>query len=945
MDGNPLLDRWEEVDALVNAALDRPPGERRAFLEGRCAGDPELLRLVTSVLDQEGRADRLLDADDRAAVFASASPSTAPAGADEDRAGERVGAWILERPIGRGGTGTVYLAERADGQFNQRVAVKLLRRGLDTDDILARFRAERQILASLDHPHIARLIGGGTTDDDRPYLVMELVEGEPITDHADRHRLTIEERLRLFVTVARAVQYAHRKLIVHRDIKPGNILVTGDGTVKLLDFGIAKLLDDPGTGDSTPRTRPGIRLMTPQYASPEQVRGEMVTTASDVYQLGVLLHLLLSGRLPYHQAGHSVREIERAITDREPPSPSASVTQAEPQGEGEGYDPAEVASLRRSDPERLRRRLRGDLDMIVGMAIRKEPERRYASVDDLASDVERHLTGHRVMARPDTLAYRARTFTRRRPGIVALAVAGVLAASGYVATLQVHASRLATERDRVRAEAERAEEVAGILVDIFNVWDPGAGGPQTSSRVLLRQAAARAERLEGQPELQAEAFGVLADVHGRLGIYDEALQYAERAAAIARTLHGDSSPEAAAAQVRAAGFHRSLGQHDRAGELYERALAVQRAALAPDDLELARSLEGLAAIHRLKGEYEAAEGLATEVLRIRRAALGAEHPEIASALNALAVIARHRGDHDRALPLYERSLEMRRRLLGPDHPEVALSLNNLAVFLRSRGEYAAAEPLYREALEIRRRIYGDEHPEVTTSLTGLGAFYFNTGNTAAAEEAFREALRLDRQIYGGEHPSIARNIGNLGSVYLSQERYEEAEAHYREALEMERRLHGEEHPEVAFRLSSLGGLMRRTGRLDEASALLARSLEISEAVYGRNHNEVAVALHALGHVARERGDDRQARAFWEEALDIRRERLSPTSLERAANLHDLGALLARQGQVDRARELLAEALEIREGVLDAGHPDIAETRGELARIGAVPRRRTAAAGG
>jgi hypothetical protein len=442
----------ERAEHVFLNALAVPPPERAAWVRGTCGGEPEVLAEVLSLLEFAEGTDHYLAAL-AAGVGAPYGAERQPQGPGSE--GERIGRYHLVREIGRGGMGAVYLAERVDGEFEQRVAIKLLRRGLDTDDILARFRVERQILASLTHPHIARLLDGGATEDGRPYLVMELVQGEPITEYCDANRLTVRERLRLFVQVARAVEHAHGKLIAHRDIKPSNILVTEDGTPKLLDFGIARLLDDTYSGDKSPHTRTGLRLMTPEYASPEQVRGEPVTTASDAYQLGMLLYQLLAGRRPYDLRGLTAQEIERIVAEQDRPSASSMLsTSPTPVDHGDA-GPQEIARLRRTEVRGLRARLRGDLDTILLKSVHPDQERRYGSAGDLADDIERHLDGLPILARVPSIRYRAGKFVRRHRTAAALVAVVVIAAATAGAWEARHTSQVRADRDRARYDAER----------------------------------------------------------------------------------------------------------------------------------------------------------------------------------------------------------------------------------------------------------------------------------------------------------------------------------------------------------------------------------------------------------------------------------------------------------------------------------------------------------
>src|SRR5690606_33623906 len=461
-------ERWQLLRVLLDQALDLPPERRDAFLSEACGDDAALRAELEALLEAEARAGTLLESPvaERAGELVEQLVQAAPE--PDALLGHQVGAYRLLHEIGRGGMGSVYLAERMDGQFEQRVAVKLLRRGLDTDDVLRRFLAERQILASLSHPQIAHLLDGGATPDGRPYLVMEYVEGEPIDVYCDARRLTIVERLARFLGVARAVQYAHRNLGVHRDLQPANILVTAQGGVKLLDFGIAKLLEAGGEAESEQHTLAGFRMMTPEYASPEQVRGEAVTTASDVYQLGLLLYELLAGDRPYRLAGRSPSEIERVICQEQAPRPSTTLLPR--RGTDSGGDPVprttpeQAAAARRTTPQRLHRQLRGDLDAIISTALRKEPQERYASAEALVEDLERWLAGQPVRARGDAWTYRARRFAGRHRWALSAAAAFVLLLGAYAATVSVQASRVRRALAQARLEAEKSAEVTEFLI-------------------------------------------------------------------------------------------------------------------------------------------------------------------------------------------------------------------------------------------------------------------------------------------------------------------------------------------------------------------------------------------------------------------------------------------------------------------------------------------------
>src|SRR5262245_8366923 len=493
----------DRVARIFGEALERPAAERRAFLDAACASAPELRAEAESLLAAHEQAGGFLDEIDTAREAALLDATAEP----EPPEGRRVGPYRLLREVGRGGMGVVYLAERVEGGFEQRAAIKLVKRGMDTDAILRRFLRERQILAGLEHASVARLLDGGVTDDGHPYFAMEYVDGEPLTVYCENRQLGIEARLRLFEEACRAVQHAHGKLVVHRDLKPSNMLVTGEGRLKLLDFEIAKLLTEDDDATAITLTQVGTRVLTPDYAAPEQVRGEPVTTATDVYALGVVLYELLAGRLPHGGERRSLGEMARAICEEEPRAPSM----------------AAAAQPRRA------RELRGDLDTVVLKALSKEPSRRYASAEALAEDIRRFLSGHPVRARRDTVGYVVTKFVRRHKVGVAAATVAVLSLLLGLAGTAWQAAVAARERDRARLEAERAEKVKEFLVGLFKASDPAEStGEAITARELMDRGAERIEKeLAGHPSLQAELFEIVAGISHELGRYEQARSLAE----------------------------------------------------------------------------------------------------------------------------------------------------------------------------------------------------------------------------------------------------------------------------------------------------------------------------------------------------------------------------------------------------------------------------------
>jgi serine/threonine-protein kinase len=761
----------------------------------------------------------------------------------------RVGPYRLVREVGRGGMGSVYLAERDDDHYRQQVAVKILRRGLDTDELVRRFVAERQILATLQHPHIARLFDGGVTSDGRPYYVMEYVDGEHLDVYCDRRQLSIDARLALFCLVVRAVQHAHRNLVVHRDLKPSNVLVTADGEVKLVDFGIAKLLDPDASPDVVPLTRTGLRLMTPEYASPEQMRGACITTATDVYGLGLVLYELLSGRRPHRLRGRSASEAERIILTEEPPRPSAAVMQSEEvqwDGVPVHITPEQIAAARGLHAERLCRKLRGDLDRIVLCALRKEPDRRYQSAAQLADDIERYLKGKPVAARGDSVAYRARKFAIRHVWGAAASVSFVLLLAGYAATVTMQAREVRAALDQARLEAEKAEQVTAFTMGLFET-----GGPSTlqtdsmTVRDLLSRGVERAERLGGQPATQAQLFDVVGRVYQNLGEYGKAQPFLERALELRRHTLGARHPATAESLDHLAGLLLARGRYSAAESLYRDALALQRAVLGEPHAKIARTLAGLGSLLQERGDYVGAERLAREALEMRRTLYGPEHPEVAQSLGSLAFTLQLQGRYGEAEPLFRDVLAMRRHLFGDEHPEVATAMSNLGLLLVQRGQLAPAESLYQASLALRRRLLGNEHPDVAASIGLLGVLLRREGDIAGAESTYHAAIALARRSLGAEHPNLAHSLNGLALVLRDKGDLRGADSLFHEVLAIRRRVLGDEHPAIATSLFQIGVVRQEEGDVPAAESLLLQSLQMRRKLLGDAHPQVAESARQL----------------------------------------------------------------------------------------------------
>ncbi|MEM6325818.1 MAG: serine/threonine-protein kinase, partial [Bacteroidota bacterium] len=767
-----------EISAALDRILDLTGDARAAALRGL---DPEVRKEVEALLALDGEADRVFGASATAfaAPFLQGLAGDLDRAEEEDEIGRRIGPYQVVGMLGRGGMGTVYRARRVDGTFDQTVALKVLRRGLDTDDLLARFRAERQILAALHHPAIAQLYDGGRTEDGRPYYAMELVEGEPITDYADRHDLGTRERLRLFATVCDAVHHAHQRLVVHRDLKPSNVLVASGGAgheaegmghgkapaVKLLDFGIAKLLDPEA---EAPLTRTGLRLLTPEYAAPEQLAGRAVTTATDVYGLGALLYELVAGERPFAEAGR--RAVEEAVLLREPDRPSTRA--------------AETAPTRGVPADRLRRELAGDVDVICLKALRKEPERRYASAEALRDDLLRHLDGRPVTAQPDTMGYRVRTFVRRNRAAVGAVAAIALLLVGLAGTATWAAVTTSRQSVTIAAERDRAEGLADYLVGLLGEADPYETSSDTLSvpGLIAHGIATIDEAFPNDPVAQARTLAAFGAIETRLGHFpraDSLLTLAE--ATLAR--EAPDHHEAAVAVARGRGaYHRGLGALEDAEAAYREALARFRRSGSADLGTEAELVSQLATTLLSQDRLPEADSLFTVALgTVRRLE---RRKEEAVALASLAETAVRRGDADRAIEYVEEALPLYRDLYGPAHLARARGLFTLGSALASAERYDRAEPLLREALDVEVRVLGPLHPDVGPSRNNL-AYTLQHRDPPDYDGALRQ-LAAAREVYEavpeGAYMDLAILENNIGSVHEDAGRMDEALAAYRRSV-------------------------------------------------------------------------------------------------------------------------------------------------------------------
>jgi len=828
-------ERFQQLSRLFDQIVETPPEEREEAIRAACAGDAVLERELRQLLrahdseDSDGYLQGLIAAEATAATHASV-------------AGRRLGSWEIERPIGEGGMGTVYLAHRADGEYEATAAIKLVRGGVPSALLQERMRSERQILAGLSHPGVAQLLDGGTTDDGTPYLVLEYVDGRPITKWCDERDLDVEERLRLFLKVCDAVAYAHNALVAHRDLKPSNILVTEDGEAKLLDFGIAKLVDSVSEASQGVTQTYGI--LTPAYASPEQVVGERAGVAADIYSLGVLLFELLTGHLPIETSGLTPVQLVSKVTTEVPPSPSSVM----------------------NDPGR-RRRVAGDLDAIVSRALRKEPELRYESVGTLAEDIRLHLDGRPIQARNDDFLYRTRKLVRRNRGTVSGGVLLLIVGISFTINTVVQARAVARERDRTEAERQTAVRVSAFLEELFTEADPNETTDRDiTARELLDRGAERVlGGLEEDPDVQAALATVIGRVYQRLGEYDAAKPLLDSALAYIRRNPDVSVDERAEVLIESGALAYTLGDYERSLELAQEALSLYEP-LTSDDLD-----------PRLAQPYD----------------------WIAASLNAL-------GRPEEAEPYGRRQIEILRSVDPEPNGDLSAALTSYTDILRPLGRYDEAVEIGREALAMARQVYGNEHLEVAFSLNQLVSSLRGAGRSEEALPLAEEGLAIRRLNFAGPNVEVAASLGNVANVNVDLGRMDEAERYRRESYEMLTEIFPEPHPYTAAVSNSMGGLLRMTGKYDEAEPYLLASVELSRAAFPEGHPNIALPLVQLGLMYLEQARYAEAERVLRDGYDIQVAGLPADSPRIAETRSALASALDGLGRAEDAARLRSD---------------------------------------
>ena len=886
---------------------EHPVEERDAYLARRCGGDDELEHEIRSLLQR--------DRDDTETGIEAAEDDLATPPLRGGAASLKIANYRVLQKIGEGGMGEVYEAEQLH-PMRRRLALKVLKSGLATKEVVARFESERQALAMMNHPNIARVLEAGATENERPYLAMELVHGEPITDYCDRHRLSTGDRLELFVEACAGVQHAHQKGIIHRDIKPSNVLVAmedGRAVPKIIDFGVAKATAQRLT-EHTLFTQQGQWIGTPEYMSPEQAEmtGLDIDTRTDVYSLGVLLYELLVGARPFdstelRRAG--LDEVRRRIREEDPTRPSTKVSRL-------GDASQTAAHNRQADLESLVQQLRGDLDWITMKALDKDRTRRYVSPSELAADIRRHLADEPVVACPPSALYKCKKFVRRNR--LAVFAAGLITASLLLGLVM---TGLALKRARL--EAQRANQVSGFLIDLFDAFNPYTGRSEISGERMLDQAVERLEtELAGQDLEQARLMYRIGVAYRHLDAFESGEALLRRARVGLEAELGRDHPEVITTLQELGWLAYEAGNYPRAEQYHEEAIALQNASLEPGDPRLALGKTNLGLVVWALGEFDRAEEILTRAQATLEQAYGPNDPELSQNLFLQGVLFNNTGDYRRAHSVLQRALQVRLDVFGPEHVRVGWTLRTLARTQTKQGDYSQALETGRRALEIMEKSLGPAHSDNAFPWETLGTIHRQLGNFSQARPLLERSLSVRENSLGPEHVEVGLSLIALSLLYLDSDDPATAGPLIERALAIDRRHRPPTHPQIAWDLHTLSRQRRALGLRDEALALQLEALEILED-FGSEHPLLAPHLANHGALLRETGDLPAARPWLEGALSLREKQLGPTHRLITADLRELALLEEAAGEEATADRHFERALAMSQTALGPDHPAVA----------------------
>jgi eukaryotic-like serine/threonine-protein kinase len=815
-----------------------------------------------------------------------------------------IGPYALVRILGEGGMGQVWLAEQT-APVKRPVALKLIKGGLYDSALIQRFAAERQSLAVMNHPAIAKVFDAGSTADGQPYFAMEYVDGPPITRYCDDKKLKIRERLELFIKVCEGVQHAHQKAVIHRDLKPSNILVAevdGKPLPRIIDFGLAKAISPQPNPEQTQFTQMGAVLGTRGFMSPEQADPSVldVDTRTDVYSLGVVLYVLLTGLLPFDTAAEKKKPIDellRQLREEDPPSPSSKVNT-------EKNSSADAAERRGTETHQLVNSLQGDLDWITLKAVEKDRARRYGTPSELAADIERFLDNRPVVARPASAAYRLKKYVQRHRVGVAAALGAIILFVAFGITQAIQLRRTTRERDR-------ANRITDFMTNMFKVSDPSESrGNNITAREILDKASKEIDSsLTTDPELQAQMMDVMGTVYHSLGLYTKAQPLLERAAGIRKSVLGAKNPATLKSHEDLANLLSDAGHYPEAEKIERENLEMRRRVLGPQHPDTLQSMNDLSVILEDEGHFPEAEKLTRETLDLRRRVLGPAHLDTLTSKYNLGMILWREARYAEAEKLDRETLDARRRILGPDDPQTVSSMGNLALDLRGARKYAEEEALERQVLEIRRRIFGPDHPQTLGTIMNLAVALRLQGKFAEAEQLTRDSLEIRRRVLGPEHPTTVGTMNNLAIILMQEGHGAEAESLYRETLAIQERVLGPEHPDTLRSMGNLAIQLTREGKFADAEKLNRETLAIQRRVLGPEHTNTVATMDNLLNCLADQSKFADAEKLVRQILDIKKRIFGSEDPSTSDARYALACILAVEGNREESLSFLREAVD------------------------------------
>ncbi len=847
-------EQWNKIKKIFHKALTLESKDRASFVREKTSGDKMLFQMIMTMLETENEKN--------SGITQVISSSMKQFLQDNFgvQSGDKIDVYQLETILGEGGMGTVFKARRVDAEFDIEVAIKVIHREQINSETLQRFQSERQILANLNHPNIARLIDGGTTDNGLPYLVMEYIEGEPIIDYCKSRKLNLKQRLGLFLQICEAVNYAHQNLIVHRDIKPANIMVTRDGNIKLLDFGVAKILNPHEYSKSVADTHIEMRILTLENAAPEQVLGEKITTRTDVYALGTLLYQLLTEEKIFNLEEQHRRTFEKAICEQVPEKPSTIISHTN------SLVAVKVPERSLVTLKTIQKILKGDLDNIILKSLQKKPERRYQSVEQFSDDIKRYLNHYPVKAQPEKFSYRAKKYIRRhQAGVV---FAGVLLSSLliFIVILSIKNSAILQQKKMAELEAARANEIADFMVDIFSSSDPNENaGKEKTSLEMLQEGKSKINQVK-DPQLKAKLLETLALVYQKLGQYPQARKLINEAIDIRKKQVITSDTVWARSYYRLGEIDFEIGNFDRAIKTFKKSLAYYKSSGLDDEYEKNSPNIILAAIYSYQGKYLQAVELDKNNLRIALTKYSPNSVEIGEAYTNLGAEFRHLSLFERSEKFLRLGLQSRLQARGEISLDTAHSYNQLASTLDYQEKYQQALEMALNGLSIRQKIYKNGHVEIAASLGNVAKMYTRLKKLDKAIRYKLEAVNMLKKVVGIKHYYVVGSLSSLGLMYLDNHQFTLSEAAFNESIDISQSMDDSDSPRIAYPLTGMGKLMLKTNQLERALTYLRQAFAIRTEKLPPGHRLTVTTAAFLGEAYLRKGDKTQARQYLEQAL-------------------------------------------------------------------------------